>query len=59
MSGGCGTPPGISRACRDTAIRNLRPRATPVADQAAAEAYEAEQAATEAAERKRRHQGAA
>ena len=49
----------VSKACRDKAIRDYRPTLTPVADEAAATAYEAEQAAADAAEAQRRHKGAA
>ncbi|GAB2512973.1 hypothetical protein [Nocardia heshunensis] len=49
----------VSKACRDKAIRDFRPTNTPVADAAAAETYEAEQAAADAAEAARRHRGAA
>lgn len=49
----------ISKACRDKAIRDFRPAVTPVVDEAAAAAYEAEQAAADAAEAQRRRKGAA
>ena len=50
----------ISKAIRDKAIRDFRPVMTPVADEEAAAAYEAEQAAADAAEaQRRRHKGAA
>lgn len=44
----------ISKAIRDKAIRDFRPTTSPDADEAAAIDYEAEQAATETAERNRR-----
>ncbi|WP_282786027.1 MULTISPECIES: hypothetical protein [unclassified Nocardia] len=54
---GISTSAWVSKAIRDKAIRDFRPVVTPVADEAATEAYEAEQAAADAAER--RHKGAA